>query len=125
VTLRLTDAVALATRASEVRVVNADGAALPFPDATFDVVVCFTMLHHVPTAELQNRLLSEAHRVLRDGGVFAGSDSRWGPLFALAHLGDTMRLADPTNLDHRLRDAGFATSVTEARRSIFRFHARA
>jgi SAM-dependent methyltransferase len=117
------DAAALAARAGEVCVVNADATALPFPTATFDVVVCFTMLHHVPTAELQNRLFGEARRVLRAGGVFAGSDSRWGPLFALAHLGDTMQLVDPATLEHRLRDAGFDAPATETRRSVFRFHA--
>ncbi|MGH3448026.1 MAG: class I SAM-dependent methyltransferase [Nocardioidaceae bacterium] len=119
------DATALATRAAEVRVVNADATALPFPDATFDAVVCFTMLHHVPTVELQNQLFGEAHRVLRSRGVFAGSDSRWGPLFALAHIGDTMQLVDPTTIEDRLRDAGFDTATTERRRSTFRFHATA
>lgn len=117
------DAAALAARAGDVRVVNADATALPFAAATFDVVVCFTMLHHVPTAKLQNRLFGEAHRVLRAGGVFAGSDSRWGPLFALAHLGDTMQLVDPTGLEQRLRDAGFHTPTVETRRAALHFHA--
>lgn len=117
------DAAALAARAGDMCVVNADAAALPFADATFDVVVCFTMLHHVPTAELQDRLFREARRVLRAGGVFAGSDSRWGPLFALAHLGDTMRLVDPATLGDRLRDAGFDSPSTATRGSAFRFHA--
>jgi len=53
------------------------------------------MLHHVPTVELQDRLIREARRVLRLGGIFAGSDSRWGPLFALAHLGETLQIVDP------------------------------
>jgi hypothetical protein len=61
--------------------------------------------------------------VLRAGGVFAGSDSRWGPLFALAHLGDTMQLVDPASLVHRLRDAGFDAPNVETRRSAFSFHA--
>jgi ubiquinone/menaquinone biosynthesis C-methylase UbiE len=46
------------------------------PDAAFDGVVCFTMLHHVPSALLQYRLLAEVARVLRPGGVFAGTGSR-------------------------------------------------
>jgi SAM-dependent methyltransferase len=51
---------------------------MPFADASFEVVLCFTMLHHVPTIELQDRLIREARRVLWPGGIFAGSDSRWG-----------------------------------------------
>src|SRR5437762_8525189 len=57
---------------SGVRVVHGDGAAMPFPDGSFSGVVAFTMLHHVPTRALQDRLLAEAWRVLRPGGVFAG-----------------------------------------------------
>lgn len=33
-----------------VDVVLGDGDALPFPDGRFSAVVCFTMLHHVPSA---------------------------------------------------------------------------
>jgi SAM-dependent methyltransferase len=82
------DAKALGRRLPDVNVYHGDATALPFGDATFDVVVCFTMLHHVSTPDLQDRLFKESRRVLPPGGVFAGSDSRWGPLFALAHLGD-------------------------------------
>src|SRR5687767_9822548 len=66
---------------TDVTVVEGDATAMPFPNATFDSAVCFTMLHHVPSPELQDRLLAEVHRVLKPGGLFAGSDStpsfRW------------------------------------------------
>ena len=104
-------------------VYHSDATALPFGDATFDVVVCFTMLHHVPTPELQDRLFQESRRVLRTRGALAGSDSRWGPLFALAHLGDTLQLVDPVRLPERLRAAGFVDAATDLRRSAFRFRA--
>jgi SAM-dependent methyltransferase len=117
------DAKALGRRLPDVDVYHGDATALPLGDATFDVVVCFTMLHHVPTRELQDRLFKESRRVLRPGGVFAGSDSRWGPLFALAHLGDTLLLVDPVALPERLRAAGFVDATTEKRRSAFRFRA--
>ena len=64
-----------------VTVVEGDATAMPFPDGSFDAAVCFTMLHHVPSRQLQDRLLAETDRVLRPGGVFTGSDStasfRW------------------------------------------------
>jgi ubiquinone/menaquinone biosynthesis C-methylase UbiE len=90
-----------------VTVVQADATALPFPDATFTGAVCFTMLHHVPTQQLQDKLLAEVRRVLRPGAVFAGSDSRPSVLFRAAHLFDTMQLVDPATLHTRLHAAGF------------------
>lgn len=114
---------ALRHRTPDVDVHRADATRLPFADAAFDTVVCFTMLHHVPTAELQDRLFAEACRVLRPGGTFAGSDHHDGPLFKLAHLGDTCRPVDPTEFPGRLRAAGFAVVDVELRGSTFRFRA--
>ena len=37
-----------------VEIVHGDGTAMPFPDGRFSAVVCFTMLHHVPSAQLQD-----------------------------------------------------------------------
>ena len=117
------DAEALRARLPDVHVVHGDATDLPFEAGTFDTVVCFTMLHHIPTSAGQDRVFSEAARVLKDGGTFAGSDSRWGPLFALAHVGDTMALIDPGSLADRLHKAGFADpQVTEGRKAV-RFHA--
>jgi SAM-dependent methyltransferase len=91
-----------------VTVVRGDGTAMPFADASFTGAVCLTMLHHVPSAALQDRLLAEACRVLRPGGVLAGSDSAGGTLaFRLLHVRDTMVLLDPAALPERLRRAGF------------------
>lgn len=52
------------------RILHADGAATNLPDTSYDSVVCFTMLHHVPTAAHQDRIFAEAFRVLRPGGTF-------------------------------------------------------
>ena len=41
------------------------------PMGTFSVGMCFTMLHHVPTDDLQDRLLSELARVVRAGRLGA------------------------------------------------------
>jgi ubiquinone/menaquinone biosynthesis C-methylase UbiE len=59
-----------------VRVAKGNGAAMPFPDASFSGVVAFTMLHHVPTAALQDRLLAEACRVLRPAASLRDSTAR-------------------------------------------------
>ena len=119
------DAAALSASRPDVQALHGDATAMPFPDGSFDVVVCFTMLHHVPTPALQDRLFTEARRVLRPGGSFAGSDSRWGPLFAAAHLGDVMTLVNPQSLPERLRHAGFTDVGCEIARRAFRFRARA
>jgi len=93
-------------RVPKARVLHGSGSAMPLDDASFDVVVCTTMLHHVPTAEQQDALLAEARRVLRPGGVFCGSDSRSSLLFRLAHIGDVMNVVYPETFGARLVSAG-------------------
>jgi SAM-dependent methyltransferase len=106
-----------------VRVVHGDGAAMPFADASFTGVVALTMLHHVPSAALQDRLLAEARRVLRPGGVFAGFDGVGSFLFRLVHLGDTYEPVNPATFGQRLEAAGFADVTVEQGRTRFRFRA--
>ena len=48
--------------------VMAGGERLPFPDMTFDAVVIFNALHHVPPSA-QGAALAEAARILRPGGL--------------------------------------------------------
>jgi SAM-dependent methyltransferase len=108
-----------------VRVIQGDGTALPLPDQTFSGVACFTMLHHLPSPELQDRLFAEAFRVLRPGGVFAGSDSLPSLGFRLLHLGDTMVTLPPETLPDRLAAAGFTdVEVTAVPGRSVRFRAR-
>lgn len=45
---------------------KADATALPFADASMDCVYSFGVIHHIPEAD---RVVAEAHRVLRPGGV--------------------------------------------------------
>jgi SAM-dependent methyltransferase len=97
---------------------------MSLPDAAFDGAVCFTMLHHVPSAALQDRLLAEVARVLRPGGVFAGADSRYSRAFRLLHLFDTMVVVDPATFPQRLNAAGFEDVHVDSDQHAFRFRAR-
>ena len=106
-----------------VTVIHGDGTELPFADNTFSAVLCFTMLHHVPSTRLQDRLFAHAHRVLRPGGVFVGSDSLPSPRFRLLHIGDVMVPVDPAGLPDRLRTAGFTKVDTSTANRALRFRA--
>jgi ubiquinone/menaquinone biosynthesis C-methylase UbiE len=83
------------------------GTELPYPDDTFDSVGAFTMLHHVPTAAQQNKILAEAHRVLRPGGVLICSDSLASNDLHHFHADDTYNPVDPAWLLGRLQTLGF------------------
>jgi SAM-dependent methyltransferase len=100
-----------------------DATAMSLPNACFDAVVCFTMLHHVPSAELQDRLLAEAARVLRSGGVFLGRDSLYTRRLHLLHVFDTMVLVDPRTFGNRLEAAGFERVQVDVGEGAFRFRA--
>lgn len=89
-----------------VTIVRGDATALEFPDARFTGAASFTMLHHVPTAALQDRLLSEVARVLRPGGVFVAGDSVASADLEALHEGDTYNPVDPARLPERLTAAG-------------------
>ena len=108
-------AVALRARMARtnVEVIHADGAALPFESGRFSAAACFTMLHHVPSTELQDRLLGEVRRVLRPGGVFIGVDSIPSPEWWALHTGDTCVPVDPSGVSARLEKAGFGEARVE------------
>lgn len=110
---------ALAARLAErlagtnVTVVEGDGTDLPFPDDRFTGAVCFSMLHHVPTAEQQDRIFAEAARVLRPGAPFVASDSVHNPDLEAFHEGDTYVPLDPTHIAERLAAQGFTAIEVE------------
>lgn len=108
---------------TNVEVVHADATDLPLPDDHFSGAACLTMLHHVPSAELQDRLLAEACRVLRPGATFVGVDSVDSPVIRAGHADDIFVPVDPDTFGARLEAAGFGTVEIEVGDQRLRFAA--
>jgi len=120
----LADSLRARLHGSNVEVVTGDATSMPFPDGQFSGGVSFTMLHHVPSPELQDKLLREVRRVIQPGGAFVGSDSLQSLYMRLIHIGDTLVPIDPDRFGARLEGAGFEVIEIEKKTDVFRFHAR-
>jgi ubiquinone/menaquinone biosynthesis C-methylase UbiE len=118
-------AAALAERlaGSNVTVVHADATAMPFDDGRFTGAVSLTMLHHVPTVALQDRLFAEAARVVCPGGQFVAFDSVASSDLAVLHHDDVYNPIDPRTVADRLSNAGFVD--IDVRANAFGWAARA
>jgi ubiquinone/menaquinone biosynthesis C-methylase UbiE len=99
-----------------------DAQSMPFPDATFDAVVCDFGIMHIPD---QTRALAEVHRVLRPGGnfvmtswcgpdrspafriAFGSIQSHADPATSLPDAPDFYRFANPSSAKACLSEAGF------------------
>lgn len=121
---RLADSLRDRLSGTDVRVIVGDAADMPFPDRSFTGITAMTMLHHVPTARLQDQLFSESYRVLKPGGVFAGSDSKPGFLMSAFHLFDTLNLVNYSELGNRLESVGFTSVEIAEADDTFRFRAK-
>lgn len=89
--------------------------AIPYPDASFDVVFMFKSLHHVPL-DLMDRAFAEIHRVLRPGGyayisepIFAGD---FNDILKMFHNEEAVRLA-AFEATRRAVDSGLFTLASE------------
>ena len=120
----LADSLECRFSAANVSVRCGDATAMPYEDCSFASVLSFTMLHHIPSPELQDRFFCEAHRVLRPGGIFAGADSLPSILMSVFHIRDTLRLVAPDTLAQRLTSAGFIEAQVGIGSGRFRFSAR-
>src|SRR5204863_31465 len=76
----------------QVRTRACDAEALPFDDASFDLVFGHAVLHHLPDLE---QAFEEFHRVLRPGGTlaFAGEPSSYGDRLASVPKRSALALA--------------------------------
>jgi SAM-dependent methyltransferase len=98
-----------------------DATSLGYPEGSFDSVGMFTMLHHVPTRALQDRILAESLRVLRPGGTLIGSDSLPSDGLHQFHEGDTYNPVEPAAFLTRLQTIGFAEiTLTVGHNLMFR-----
>jgi tRNA (uracil-5-)-methyltransferase TRM9 len=43
---------------------------IPAQDNQFDIEVCIAALHHIPTEKLKKKAIKEAHRVLKNKGIY-------------------------------------------------------
>lgn len=116
------DGAALAVAAPPV--IEGDAKALEFDSDRFSAVTAFSVLHHVPTAAEQDRILGEIFRVLAPGrGIFA-TDSRDLELIRDAHRDDTFVPLPIDTLTTRLEGLGFVDVDLEIAEYEIRFAAR-
>ena len=94
---------------TNVTVVLGDAVALDFPDRRFTGAASFHMLHHVPTADDQNRVFAELSRVLKAGGLLVAADGVASEGSRSFHEGDIYNPIDPEHLDQRLGAVGFVS----------------
>jgi SAM-dependent methyltransferase len=121
---RLAQSLSSRLRDTNVEVVAGDATAMPFRDGVFSGCAAFTMLHHVPSRQLQDKLLCEVWRVLKPGRVSVGSDTLQSFFMRMLHMGDTFVPLNPDTFAKRLEAAGFAVLELEKTIGAFRFYAR-
>lgn len=123
---QLADRQALSERVSFQQV---DPGPLPFPDASFDLVISKDSIIHIPDKQ---ELASDIYRVLRPGGEFAASDWLAGyegepPPEMIAYLeaeGLDFGLANAAVYREALADAGFENQGFTDRNEWYRAIAR-
>jgi SAM-dependent methyltransferase len=111
-------------RGTNVDVLCGDGADTGLPADRFSSATAFSVLHHVPSAEHQDRILAEVHRVLRPRGLFVGIDSRDLDMIRQGHDGDTFTPIDPASFPERLAQLGFGDTAIDTTEYHFRFATR-
>jgi SAM-dependent methyltransferase len=107
-----------------VEVICADATQSGLPSDRFSAVTCFSVLHHMPSPEYQDRLFAEVGRVLRPGGVFVGQDSLDLDFIRAGHEDDTFVPVDPDGFPKRLSAVGLEDTHIEANDFHFLFLSR-
>jgi SAM-dependent methyltransferase len=109
---------------TNVEVIVGDATEAGLPGSRFSAVACFSVLHHMPSADAQDRLFAELHRVLQPGGIFVGQDSLDLEMIRLGHADDTFTPVDPERFGARLGAVGFGETAIDVLGYHFRFVSR-
>ena len=104
--------------AARVDLVTGDMRALPFDDASFDLVVSSLALHNIPGDDDRGTALTEALRVLRPGGRLLLADALHTDAYAATLLRSGARDVAVRPLGWRVWDGGpwFGLSMVTARK---------
>lgn len=70
--------------------------ALPYPDASFDLVVSSLAIHNIPSNADRKRAIAEGFRVLKPGGRMVIAD-----ISATAIYEDALRALNASNVERR------------------------
>jgi ubiquinone/menaquinone biosynthesis C-methylase UbiE len=108
---------------TNVEVINADASCTGLEADRFSAATCFSMLHHVPSVELQDRVFAELNRLLKPGASLVASDSLDNELIRQFHEDDVFVPLNPDTLGHRLEAAGFSEIRIELTEYEVRFAA--
>jgi SAM-dependent methyltransferase len=100
-----------------------DASHLPFADQSFSSAIAVLVLHHLKSAELQDRAFAEAFRVLRPAGVFLAFEINDSWIHHIGHIGSTFTPVGPGSVFARLTKAGFSRVSVDFRTGGFRISA--
>ena len=109
---------------TNVEVVCGDATGVDLGADRYSTATCFSMLHHMPSADDQDRLFAALHRALRPGGMFIGVDALDIDVIRDGHVDDTFVPVDPQTLPGRLAAAGFGETTVDVGDYQFRFVSR-
>ena len=96
--------------------IQSAGQSLPFPDATFDLVVCFTVIEHVPPED-NGQFLNEIYRVMKeDATLYIINDAKFYRFLRKYRLlypdrgpdPNHVNMITPRELERRLRNRNFS-----------------
>jgi SAM-dependent methyltransferase len=109
---------------TNVEIIVADATHTGLSDDRFSATACFSVLHHMASAEHQDHLFAEIHRVLRPGGIFVGQESLDLDMIRAGHADDTFNPVSPESLAERLTSVGFGLTTTDVAGFHYRFISR-